>query len=301
MHVHSNLPATVADIGTSFSKIGPTNSLTPSVLTSTKTKENNFVSPLSYSKISNVEMFTQHLIAQLNNTDDLILPLNNEPLKVKERILQVLYETKSIKNLLFFESTLANIFSYGKTTGININISESVSVAGIHNGLIFNKIDEPKGGNDITKSYLENNYDVIFEQEKNISDQNVLNYRMFERARFMKEENNDVDVLLSNIKDMFKQVIDSAEEENKNLLLSNVFLSGGCCSLDVQNKINEQLCTIYPQSKLKVTYEKNYHTFVGCSVLGSLGSVRGFFIGEKDWDEYGVGILDRKNMNWLYQ
>lgn len=334
MHVQSIINTSIIDIGTTTTKAGYASSIYPSICTPSSTSQNNYTSPLNHSQVQDMDNFLALLQSHSKQipSNDLIVVLNNEPRLTKERIIEFIYETGTIENLLLHESTLLSLFAYGKTSGIVIEISESISVAGIIGGLIASQKSFKYGGREVTDLFqrpeivesvdrnidklqrhlgrpLSDNKRLFMIKDKvrevkehilALSHDEARTYELFgQPLLFESEYEASMDLLVADIKEAVREIVDACAEEHKYILLSNIVLSGGGSNINgIADRINMEVCKVFPQPKVKVTQERNFHPFLGASVLGSLGSVKAFFIGKRDYDECGSNILEHKNMSW---
>lgn len=334
MHPQSLIVTTIIDIGTAFTKAGYVSSTLPSIYAPSQSHLHDYISPLKNSRIQNMDNYLSILKDSFQHvpSEDLIIILNNEPRIIKERIIEYLYETKMINNILLHESSLLSLFSYGKTTGIVIDFSESVSVVAVVGGLIAARKDFNYGGEDVTNLFVKDEIkefmtlsinDMEARNNKHISD----NYRRFmvntetsEIKKYILSLNYDqkkcyelmghtlwytneyeesLNFLVKDLTEAVREVLEACAEDCKYPLLSNIVLSGGSANINgIVERVNAEVCKIYPQPKVKVIHERNFNAYLGGSIVGSLGSVKAFFIGEKDYEEFGSNILERKNMSW---
>lgn len=109
---------------------------------------------------------------------------------------------------------------------------------------------------------------------------------------------------IANFKGFHQLVLDSINQCDIDLrkeLLSNVILTGGNTLIPgfvdlMQKKLNE----IAPQNaKVKLiayphAIERRYSTWIGGSILSSLGSFQSMWIGKAEYDEYGSYIIEKK-------
>ncbi|KAM0673431.1 hypothetical protein GVAV_003124 [Gurleya vavrai] len=296
MYIYTNSTVLISDIGTSTTKTGYSTSLSPF--------SNNKTPPcLSHSQLTDLPLF----LSNLPTYQSILLPLNSSFKEYRNRILENLIENNQSENILFVESNVADLFSYGKTTGIVIRLSESINVSAVVDGLVRIQREKKFGGSDITKMFVNKFYngDLNFFEKARIMKEDVLTLKNNESTVYNEFTINSdlrrdpVEELISCVKDFVKECIENCENESKNILLNNIVLTGGCANIEeMVERINGLICEIYPPSKVRVVHENNFHTYLGAAVLGSLGSTRCLFIGKKDYEEFGSGIIDRKSFIW---
>ncbi|KAM0678198.1 NuA4 histone acetyltransferase subunit [Binucleata daphniae] len=247
----------------------------------------------------------------------MLLPLNKHQKKYQTQIIDYVFNNET-ESILFVDSMVLDLFSYGKTTGIVIKLGESICVSAVIEGQVRVSREREYGGIEMTHKFIKyiNESDEKCKNNETTYSKSQITY--FEQMRMLKEsvlstkddifeyknteyksediKNELIADLCRDIKEHVKEVIEACEIEHKNYLLSNIVLSGGCATIaDLSEEITSILCEIYPPSKVKVVFEKSWHTYQGAAVFGSLGSTRCLYIGKKDYEEYGSNILDRKN------
>ncbi|KAG0441911.1 Actin-related protein 4 [Dictyocoela muelleri] len=99
------------------------------------------------------------------------------------------------------------------------------------------------------------------------------------------------------IPNLFTQVIEENDINIRNTLLNNTVIVGESRIKGMSNELSNILLPKY--SRLRIIEDNNFASFLGCSILGSISLSKQLFITYKDYEEYGVGILKRKNSDWL--
>ncbi|EPR77980.1 Actin-like protein [Spraguea lophii 42_110] len=255
------------------------------------------------------------------NVNLLIAENTHESHKTKEKLLEKLMETKKYNSIIFQKSSTLDLFSIGKTTGIVISLSGgSTQVTSIVEGLIQNSKEYKMGGYNITQEYKNIINDIIprgytkeqFENIKNSNEQGFLLDEFYKEIKettlsfdnsFYSYKNNKIEISASklysdiydNIIKMVTEIIDESKIEDNLQILGNVFLCGGNKAKGLLEKLNTDLNNKF-MNKIRITDEKTYSTFLGGSILGSLGTFKSLSISYKDYEEHGVSILKRKKL-----
>lgn len=101
--------------------------------------------------------------------------------------------------------------------------------------------------------------------------------------------------------EMVKAVIDAVDLEYYDVLLGNIMLSGGgALTPGITEHLQSELVKMFPNSRIKVSNDKReFSTFFGSSILGSLHSVKTLMITKGDYSECGASALDRKRSEWI--
>lgn len=101
--------------------------------------------------------------------------------------------------------------------------------------------------------------------------------------------------------DMVKAVVGCVDSDYTDALLGNVFVTGGGALIPgITERIQSELAREYPGARIKVSNDRReFSTFFGGSILGSLGATSSLMITKGDFDECGVSILERKSCEWV--
>jgi len=88
--------------------------------------------------------------------------------------------------------------------------------------------------------------------------------------------------------------------ELRPLLLNNVVVAGGNTLWQGYNdRLNWELTSLTPGSKIKIhapgnTTERKCSSWLGGSILASLGTFHQLWVSKKEYEEYGPSIIDKK-------
>jgi actin-related protein 4 len=83
-------------------------------------------------------------------------------------------------------------------------------------------------------------------------------------------------------------------------LLSNVVVTGGSSLLyGFTERLNQELTTLYPGPRVRITApgntaERKFASWIGGSILASLGTFHQMWISKKEYDEHGSGIVEKR-------
>lgn len=83
-------------------------------------------------------------------------------------------------------------------------------------------------------------------------------------------------------------------------LLSNVVVTGGSSLLyGFTERLNQELLTLYPGPRVRITApgntaERKFASWIGGSILASLGTFHQMWISKKEYDEHGPGIVEKR-------
>lgn len=334
MYIYGDSPNVIVDIGTETTKIGYSTQTQPSYYDNTCNTKNDFISPLKYSKIENVETYINHLHSclltfDMNIKDNTVsICLRGETLENKKIIMESMFGLGYFNSLIFLESNVLDLFSYGKVSGLVVNLSSLIEVAAINDGLLLEKMSIDFGSEDLTNDFFkilqEYNEHLNFYSQNSKKD----NFKTILEIKYIKEgvlifsndfsteqiynHKNKKEIIISssckNLLESYMQkiiklivsVIEKCNSDQKNTLLNNIILSGDCSKIiGLYDRLLSELIKIYPPSKVRVANENLFHTFFGASIVCSLGSMRQLYISKAEFDECGSHVLERNKYSWI--
>ncbi|KAI5920687.1 chromatin remodeling and histone acetyltransferase complexes subunit putative [Camillea tinctor] len=102
------------------------------------------------------------------------------------------------------------------------------------------------------------------------------------------------------IPELIKAALNAVDVDLRPNLLGNVVVTGGTSLLNGFNdRLNNELATIYPGVKIKLhaaglTTERRFGSWIGGSILASLGTFHQMWISRKEYEENGAGIVEKR-------
>jgi actin len=100
------------------------------------------------------------------------------------------------------------------------------------------------------------------------------------------------------IHEMIYNSIEKADNDIKNILYSNIILSGGSTMFKgIKERVTKEVSNLVTNSvKIKVIAqpERLYSSWIGGSILASLSTFQQMCVSKKEFDEFGAGIVHRK-------
>ncbi|KAH9387424.1 actin-like protein 6B [Nematocida major] len=101
--------------------------------------------------------------------------------------------------------------------------------------------------------------------------------------------------------DMVKCAMESVDLEYYDMLLGNVMVSGGGSLVPgITERLQADLMRIYPNARVKVNNDRReFSTFFGGSILGSIGATGTLMITKAEYEECGISALERKRSEWV--
>ncbi|KAI0881458.1 Actin/actin-like protein [Annulohypoxylon maeteangense] len=102
------------------------------------------------------------------------------------------------------------------------------------------------------------------------------------------------------IPELIKAAVNAVDVDLRPNLLGNIVVTGGSSLLNGFNdRLNQELSIMYPGMKVKIhaaglTTERRFGAWIGGSILASLGTFHQMWISRKEYEENGVGIVDKR-------
>lgn len=99
---------------------------------------------------------------------------------------------------------------------------------------------------------------------------------------------------------LIKASLDGVDVDVRSMLLSNVVVTGSTSLLNGFNdRLNHELNAMYPGMKIKLhaaglTSERRFGSWIGGSILASLGTFHQMWISKQEYQENGVGIVEKR-------
>lgn len=102
------------------------------------------------------------------------------------------------------------------------------------------------------------------------------------------------------IPELIKACINAVDVDLRPALLGQIVVTGGTSLLNGFNdRLNNELMAMYPGMRIKLhsaglTTERRFGAWIGGSILASLGSFHQMWISKKEYEENGVGIVEKR-------
>jgi actin-related protein 4 len=102
------------------------------------------------------------------------------------------------------------------------------------------------------------------------------------------------------IPEMVKASISAVDMDLRAALLQNVVVTGGTTLLQgFTDRLHNEMVAMYPNARIKIqaaglTTERRFGSWVGGSILGSLGTFHQMWISRKEYDEFGASVVDKR-------
>ncbi|KAI9673988.1 MAG: NuA4 histone acetyltransferase subunit [Caeruleum heppii] len=99
---------------------------------------------------------------------------------------------------------------------------------------------------------------------------------------------------------MVQASLNAVDVDVRPHLLNNVVVTGGTSLLyGFTERLNSELTQMFPGPRVRLsapgnTAERKFGSWIGGSILGSLGTFHQMWISKKEWDEHGSSIIERR-------
>jgi actin-related protein 4 len=102
------------------------------------------------------------------------------------------------------------------------------------------------------------------------------------------------------ITDMLRASINAVDMDLRPTLLQNIVVAGGSSLLNGFNdRLHSDVTALFPGARVKIhapglTAERRFGSWIGGSILGSLGTFHQMWISKKEYDEFGASIVEKR-------
>ncbi|KIM97826.1 hypothetical protein OIDMADRAFT_57340 [Oidiodendron maius Zn] len=102
------------------------------------------------------------------------------------------------------------------------------------------------------------------------------------------------------IPDMLRTSINAVDVDLRPTLLQNIVVAGGSSLLNGFNdRLHNEVSAMFPGARVKIhapglTAERRFGSWIGGSILGSLGTFHQMWISKKEYDEFGASIVEKR-------
>lgn len=100
--------------------------------------------------------------------------------------------------------------------------------------------------------------------------------------------------------EMVKACLSGVDVDIRGALLQNIVVVGGSSLVQgLIERLEQELKQIYPGSRIKINAaglisERRFSSWIGGSILGSLGTFHQMWISKKEYEEFGAGIVEKR-------
>lgn len=102
------------------------------------------------------------------------------------------------------------------------------------------------------------------------------------------------------IPEMVRQSLAAVDIDLRPHLLGNVVVTGGTTLINgFTDRLHNELTAMYPGARVKIqaaglTAERRFGSWIGGSILGSLGTFHQMWVSRKEYEEFGVNVVEKR-------
>ena len=181
----------------------------------------------------------------------------------------------------FKESVVATWPGPGKLSGHNPNGMTNLDTAKQHPGKPF---EMPDGWNQMFAA----------------TDRYRCVEGVFDAKMALSDADNPSPQQSQTIVEIVKQSLGAVDTDIKAHLLSNVVVTGGSSLIQGFNdRLAHELSIVYPSTRVRIhspgnIAERKFGSWIGGSILASLGTFHQMWISRKEYEEFGAGIVEKR-------
>ena len=100
--------------------------------------------------------------------------------------------------------------------------------------------------------------------------------------------------------DLIKQSLNSVDTDIRAMLLNNMVVTGsGSLIQGLTSRIQDEMTAAFPSSKIRIhaagsIVERKFGSWIGGSILASLGTFHQMWISRKEYEEFGASIVEKR-------
>jgi actin-related protein 4 len=102
------------------------------------------------------------------------------------------------------------------------------------------------------------------------------------------------------IPELVKSSLANVDGDIRQHLLANVVVTGGTSmAFGFNDRLQQELLALWPSAKVKIqaaglTTDRRFGSWIGGSIIASLGTFHQMWISKKEYDEHGAGIVEKR-------
>jgi actin-related protein 4 len=102
------------------------------------------------------------------------------------------------------------------------------------------------------------------------------------------------------IPEMVKASVGAVDMDLRPALLQNIVVTGGTTLINgFTDRLNNELTNMYPGTRIKIqaaglTAERRFGSWIGGSILGSLGTFHQMWVSRKEYEEFGANVVEKR-------
>ena len=123
---------------------------------------------------------------------------------------------------------------------------------------------------------------------------------IFDAKMALTDAENPLPQQSQTIVDLVKQSLAAVDTDIKAHLLSNIVVTGGGSLVQGFNdRLAQELLVVYPSTRVRIhspgnIAERKFGSWIGGSILASLGTFHQMWISRKEYEEFGSSIVEKR-------
>ncbi|KAH8680082.1 actin family [Tricladium varicosporioides] len=121
-----------------------------------------------------------------------------------------------------------------------------------------------------------------------------------ERAPPYQAQGENTVTKAQTLPEMVRASINAVDVDLRAALLSNVVVTGGSSLVNgFTDRLHNELTAMFPGARVKIqaaglTNERRFGSWIGGSILGSLGTFHQMWISKKEYEEFGANVVEKR-------
>ena len=123
---------------------------------------------------------------------------------------------------------------------------------------------------------------------------------MWDASAALPVPNEPAPVKGQTIPEMVKAALSGIDTDVKAHVLQNIVVTGGTTLINGFNdRLHNELVALYPGARIKIqaaglTTERRFGSWIGGSILGSLGTFHQMWVSRKEYEEFGSNVVEKR-------
>jgi len=123
---------------------------------------------------------------------------------------------------------------------------------------------------------------------------------IFDAKLALSDASNPAPSTSQTIGEIIKASLAQVDVDIKAVLLQHIVVTGGSSLIQgLTDRLNQELNMLYPGMKIRIhapgnLAERKFGSWIGGSILASLGTFHQMWISKKEYDEHGAGIVEKR-------
>ncbi|MCJ1336286.1 NuA4 histone acetyltransferase subunit [Bachmanniomyces sp. S44760] len=123
---------------------------------------------------------------------------------------------------------------------------------------------------------------------------------LFDAKSALSDANNPTPQASQTLMALIQHSLAQVDVDIRTQLIQNVVVTGGTSLLHgFTDRLNQELSALYPGPRVRISapgnlYERKFASWIGGSILASLGTFHQMWISKKEYDEHGSGIVEKR-------